>query len=81
MNSRFLSVLLLQSIFAFVVRATIYITKPLPGTTCSGGKSCTVEWLDDGVQPLLADIRACHVALYNGDQVSFPLYYLGTARR
>ncbi|RPD76202.1 hypothetical protein L226DRAFT_559951 [Lentinus tigrinus ALCF2SS1-7] len=69
MNSRLFSMLLLQIAFAFLVQGTIYITKPLPGSTCSGGKSCTVEWLDDGVVPLLSDIRACHVALYNGNQV------------
>ncbi|KAI0767250.1 hypothetical protein C8Q74DRAFT_1279174 [Fomes fomentarius] len=69
MTSRILSVLLLQSLFALVVRATIYITKPLPGSTCSGGNSCTVEWLDDGVQPLLTEISACHVGLYNGNGV------------
>ncbi|KAI0685920.1 hypothetical protein C8T65DRAFT_678240 [Cerioporus squamosus] len=69
MNSRLFSVLLLQSALALLVQGTIYITKPLPGSTCSGGKSCTVEWLDDGVVPLLSDIRTCHVALYNGNQV------------
>ncbi|KAI0705473.1 hypothetical protein C8Q76DRAFT_630707 [Earliella scabrosa] len=68
MNHRILSVLLLQSIFALVVRATVYIIQPQSGATCSGGQPCSVEWLDDGVQPLLTNIRACHVALYNGDR-------------
>ncbi|RDX42850.1 hypothetical protein OH76DRAFT_1362024 [Lentinus brumalis] len=69
MSSRLFSVLLLQSALAWLVQGTIYITKPFPGSSCSGGKPCTVEWLDDGVVPLLSDIDACHVALYNGNQV------------
>ncbi|KAI1792423.1 hypothetical protein LXA43DRAFT_341238 [Ganoderma leucocontextum] len=68
MNAKIFSLLLLQTVFAFLVQATLYITSPLPATVCSGGKACTVEWFDDGVSPLLADIGACHVALYNGEQ-------------
>ncbi|KAM5536821.1 hypothetical protein V8D89_009539 [Ganoderma adspersum] len=68
MNAKIFSLLLLQTIFAFLVQATLYITSPLPATVCTGGKPCTVEWFDDGVSPLLADIGACHVALYNGEQ-------------
>ncbi|PIL29181.1 hypothetical protein GSI_09230 [Ganoderma sinense ZZ0214-1] len=68
MNAKMFSLLLLQTVFAFLVQATLYITAPLPATVCTGGKACTVEWVDDGVSPLLADIGACHVALYNGEE-------------
>ncbi|KII91792.1 hypothetical protein PLICRDRAFT_105118, partial [Plicaturopsis crispa FD-325 SS-3] len=36
--------------------------------TCYGGQPCTVQWLDDGSQPLLTSIGMSYVGLYTGDQ-------------
>ncbi|KAI0356992.1 hypothetical protein OH77DRAFT_1399908 [Trametes cingulata] len=69
MHAGLFAVLLLQSLFALSVQATLYVTQPRAAATCSGGKPCTVEWLDDGSVPLLAQIGPCYVALYNGDHV------------
>ncbi|KAH9929047.1 uncharacterized protein BXZ73DRAFT_48269 [Epithele typhae] len=62
-----LSFLLIQAVFALLARADLYLTSPLPDTTCTGGKTCTVNWVDDGVQPLIPVIGPCYVALYNGN--------------
>ncbi|KAI0657511.1 hypothetical protein C8Q70DRAFT_919389 [Cubamyces menziesii] len=69
MHATVLAVLLFQSIFVSLVQATLYVIEPTAGSTCSGGKPCTVAWLDDGTAPLLAEIGATHVALYNGEHV------------
>ncbi|KAI0826121.1 hypothetical protein BC629DRAFT_1718865 [Irpex lacteus] len=49
--------------------ATLYITHPLTSTTCTGGKQCTVTWVDDGVAPTLGAIGSCYVGLYNNNGV------------
>ncbi|KAI0672397.1 hypothetical protein C8Q78DRAFT_970980 [Trametes maxima] len=69
MLAHFVSILLLQSIFALSVQASLYVIQPRSGFACSGGKPCTVEWLDDGLSPLLSQIGATYIALYNGDNV------------
>ncbi|KAI8989110.1 hypothetical protein BD414DRAFT_415056 [Trametes punicea] len=69
MHGTILAALLFQSFFALLVQATLYVIEPTAGFTCSGGKPCTVEWLDDGTAPLLSQIGPCQVALYNGDHV------------
>ena len=46
------------------------VNSPLSTTTCNAGQSCLVQWLDNGETPLLADIGACYVGLYNGNGVS-----------
>lgn len=48
------------------------VTRPLSTDTCQGGQSCLVEWIDNGVAPLLSDFGACFVGLYNGNGVSCP---------
>ncbi|KAL6307000.1 hypothetical protein BKA93DRAFT_728588, partial [Sparassis latifolia] len=45
------------------------VTEPTTGSTYSGGQAITVSWLDNGEQPLLSDIGACNIALYNGNDV------------
>ena len=42
----------------------------MDGTTCIGGQSCDVEWLDNGDAPLLTTIGPCFVGLFNGQGVS-----------
>ncbi|KAF8622399.1 hypothetical protein AX15_007051 [Amanita polypyramis BW_CC] len=49
---------------ALLARAEIYVTEPASGSTCHGGKSCTVQWLDDGNTPLLSSVGLCTVGLY-----------------
>jgi len=49
------------------VRGALYVIDPLESTTCHGGKPCTVQWVDDGIQPLLTSIGACTVGLYHGE--------------
>ncbi|KAH7928813.1 hypothetical protein BV22DRAFT_1003951, partial [Leucogyrophana mollusca] len=43
------------------------VTNPVQSTTCTGGQSCSVEWIDNGEQPLLSSIGECTVGLYNGE--------------
>jgi len=54
------------------------VISPTPNTTCHGGQLCTIEWLDDGQQPLLDSISSCSVALFMGDSVRFS--FITTAR-
>lgn len=49
---------------------SLQVIKPSQGSTCHGGQSCTVEWLDDGIAPLLSDLGVNTVGLYTGRQVS-----------
>ncbi|CCM05625.1 uncharacterized protein FIBRA_07854 [Fibroporia radiculosa] len=65
--TRFLSLCLLVALFS-LARATLYVTEPVSSTTCYGGQTCTVTWLDDGAAPLLAEIGACYVGLYSTDK-------------
>ncbi|KAG1886775.1 hypothetical protein F4604DRAFT_1723524 [Suillus subluteus] len=58
--------LLVSTRLAFV-QAAVYVTNPVQSTTCSGGQSCEVDWVDDGQSPLLSDIGECTVGLYNGE--------------
>ncbi|EGO01311.1 hypothetical protein SERLA73DRAFT_50720, partial [Serpula lacrymans var. lacrymans S7.3] len=45
------------------------VTSPLLGSSCHGGQPCTVQWLDDGQQPLLNTIGECTVGLYANEEV------------
>lgn len=49
------------------------VVKPLQGSTCQAGKSCSVDWLDDGIHPLLTAIGVVDVGLYHGKQVHIRL--------
>ncbi|KIM92162.1 hypothetical protein PILCRDRAFT_810171 [Piloderma croceum F 1598] len=64
------SKLALVSLLAFsvidIVHATLYVINPQPHSACQASKSCTVQWLDDGLAPLLSDIGVCSVGLYTG---------------
>ncbi|EKM78485.1 hypothetical protein AGABI1DRAFT_129593 [Agaricus bisporus var. burnettii JB137-S8] len=51
-----------------LVNAGLYVVKPLLGSTCHAGKPCTVDWLDDGTNPLLTAIGVVDVGLYHGKQ-------------
>ncbi|KAF8980383.1 hypothetical protein BDQ17DRAFT_1212269, partial [Cyathus striatus] len=44
------------------------VVNPRSGNTCHGGQPCTVEWVDDGLSPLLPAIGVCTVGLYAGQQ-------------
>ncbi|KAG8923718.1 hypothetical protein FRC02_010964 [Tulasnella sp. 418] len=48
--------------------AEIFITSPVATTTCTGGQPCKISWNDDGKAPVLAQIGACTVGLYVGNQ-------------
>ncbi|KAH9829578.1 uncharacterized protein C8Q71DRAFT_789964 [Rhodofomes roseus] len=48
--------------------ASIYVNNPTSTAVCYGGQPCTVTWLDDGQTPLLSEIGACYVGLYNGNR-------------
>jgi hypothetical protein len=47
---------------------TLQVVEPNAQTVCHGGEPCVVQWLDDGVKPLLADMGPCYVALFSGNQ-------------
>ncbi|KAH9974377.1 hypothetical protein BGW80DRAFT_178610 [Lactifluus volemus] len=53
----------LQAVFG-----ALYVVEPNAQTVCHGGEPCVVQWLDDGVKPLLADMGPCYVALFSGNQ-------------
>jgi len=53
--------------FTLLVNAGIFVIEPASGSTCHGGQSCTVEWLDDGIRPLLTAAGICTLGLYTGD--------------
>ncbi|PCH37483.1 hypothetical protein WOLCODRAFT_109958 [Wolfiporia cocos MD-104 SS10] len=52
-----------------LVNATLYVDSPASGSTCYGGQPCIVAWVDNGEEPLLDQIGACYVGLYNGNGV------------
>ncbi|KAG6856627.1 hypothetical protein H0H87_002377 [Tephrocybe sp. NHM501043] len=52
---------------ALLVDAGIYVLKPEAHSTCHGGQTCTIEWLDDGIHPLLSAAGFCNFGLYTGD--------------
>ena len=55
----------------------LQVINPSSTTTCEASKKCTIEWLDDGTQPLLGDIGACTVGLFTGQEVrSIPSAFL-----
>lgn len=62
--------LLLFLIFSIIstAQAALYVTRPRFQSSCTGGQPCTVEYLDDGVSPLLPQIGLCEVGLYTGNQ-------------
>ncbi|PBK66342.1 hypothetical protein ARMSODRAFT_960331 [Armillaria solidipes] len=47
---------------------SLYVIEPDSGSSCHGGQNCTVEWLDDGVRPLLSSFGVSIVGLYTGTQ-------------
>ncbi|KAG5723896.1 hypothetical protein E4T56_gene9821 [Termitomyces sp. T112] len=51
---------------ALLVDAGIYVIKPEANSTCHGGQRCTIQWLDDGIRPLLAAAGVCTFGLYTG---------------
>ncbi|KIK82007.1 hypothetical protein PAXRUDRAFT_832465 [Paxillus rubicundulus Ve08.2h10] len=50
-----------------LVQGYVYVTNPVQSTTCHGGQSCSVEWIDNGESPLLSAIGECEVGLYTGE--------------
>ncbi|KAI5121910.1 hypothetical protein M0805_000239 [Coniferiporia weirii] len=48
--------------------ATVYVTAPIAGTTCSGGSTCNIAWKDDGTTPALGDFGNSMVSVYVGNQ-------------
>ncbi|KAG8943299.1 hypothetical protein FRC04_002979 [Tulasnella sp. 424] len=50
------------------VLATVYVTKPIATDQCSATLECAINWKDDGVAPLLAQIGASTVDLCTGGQ-------------
>ncbi|KAI0696532.1 hypothetical protein BC835DRAFT_860437 [Cytidiella melzeri] len=54
---------------ALVLVALPSVLGTLYSTTCSGGKPCSVDWLDNGESPTLSTIGPCYVGLYHGNGV------------
>jgi len=50
------------------VSGSLFVVNPTQQTVCHGGKSCPVEWLDDGEGPLLTTMGPCYVALFAGNE-------------
>ncbi|EIM87498.1 uncharacterized protein STEHIDRAFT_96635 [Stereum hirsutum FP-91666 SS1] len=65
--SRSVLALFALNIYIPLCFAALYVTSPNVGTTCHAGQSCTIEWLDDGTQPLLSTVGICTVGLYYGE--------------
>ncbi|KAF8581226.1 hypothetical protein K439DRAFT_1354734 [Ramaria rubella] len=47
--------------------AAIFITNPVATTIGQGGQNMTLQWMDDGAAPSLADIGPCEIGLYSGN--------------
>ncbi|KAG8909376.1 hypothetical protein FRC01_006982 [Tulasnella sp. 417] len=50
------------------VLATVYVTKPVASDECSATLECAINWRDDGVAPLLAQIGPSTIDLCTGGQ-------------
>jgi len=50
-----------------VAFATVYVTTPTAATTYSGGKSATINWIDNGVPPTLAMFGPASISIYAGN--------------
>jgi hypothetical protein len=50
------------------VLGSLFVITPSPKTGCHGGQPCSVQWLDDGQQPLLTTMGPCYVGLFTGKQ-------------
>ncbi|KAM6501289.1 hypothetical protein JOM56_004303 [Amanita muscaria] len=61
--------LLLALASALAANGAIYVTEPSAGSSCHGGQTCSISWLDDGQAPLLSSIGVTRVALYTGELV------------
>ena len=66
----------LDPIFFANLLRDIQVIQPSFGSTCSGGQPCTVQWLDDGTNPLNSDIGVTKCGLYTGDMVSCESFFL-----
>ncbi|KAH9968014.1 hypothetical protein BC827DRAFT_1169751 [Russula dissimulans] len=50
------------------VFGALYVTRPTSQTVCHAVQPCSVQWLDNGVVPLLGAMGLCRVALYSGNE-------------
>ncbi|KAH8080137.1 hypothetical protein HD553DRAFT_276406 [Filobasidium floriforme] len=48
------------------VLAGIYVTNPVADTVVQSGQTLTINWVDDGVYPLLGNIGPSSIALFTG---------------
>ncbi|KAF7362003.1 hypothetical protein MVEN_00545500 [Mycena venus] len=55
-------------VFAPFVSAGVYFIQPQSGSTCTGGTPCRLEWLDDGIAPLLNAVGVVRAGLFTGEQ-------------
>ncbi|PPQ92527.1 hypothetical protein CVT25_010360 [Psilocybe cyanescens] len=53
---------------AVLVNAGLFVYQPFAGSTCRGGETCLISWVDDGSRPLLSAIGVATVGLYTGKQ-------------
>ncbi|KAG9308282.1 hypothetical protein JVU11DRAFT_9876 [Chiua virens] len=54
---------------ARLAQASVYVIDPIQTSSCTGGQSCEVQWVDNGEAPLLSTIGECDVGLYTGQFV------------
>lgn len=59
-------------------KLSLQVIQPSARSKCHGGQTCIIQWLDDGIYPLLSAIGVCTVGLFTGEQVSRLLYNLST---
>ncbi|KAG8938345.1 hypothetical protein FRC00_000281 [Tulasnella sp. 408] len=65
---RFFTTLLAATSLVSQVLATVYVTKPVASDQCSATLECAINWRDDGVAPLLAQIGPSTIDLCTGGQ-------------
>jgi len=51
------------------VSATLFVTAPVAGTTCTAGTPCAVNWDDNGATPALGTIGVCSIDLCTGGPI------------
>jgi len=52
------------------VLANVFMTNPTASTTCQGGKSCSIAWMDDGKAPNLQQFGNASIGIWVGSVTS-----------
>ncbi|KAJ7647027.1 hypothetical protein FB45DRAFT_186799 [Roridomyces roridus] len=54
--------------FSLLASAGVFFIEPASGSTCTAGSPCTMEWVEDGISPLLNAVDLVTAGLFHGEQ-------------